>query len=140
MNNSWPDRITKELDKHCGHSDHPKFPMAAAVVKKNRIIGIGWNRMKSHPFQAKFGKNQDAIFLHAEIHAIKNAIKDHSLDELRGARMIVLRKTARGYGLAKPCIGCMRALVEFGIETVHYSTSDGFESLGSDNVCNEVAC
>lgn len=128
------DKIAKELNKYLHNSDHPRFRMAAAIVKKNKILGIGWNRMKSHPFQAKFRKNEDAIFLHAEVHAIKNAIKTHSFEELKGSTMVILRKTTKGYGLAKPCEGCMRALVEFEIGSVFYSSIDGFEHLGSKNV------
>lgn len=128
------DKVTKELHKYLHHSDHPKFRMAAAIVKKNKIISIGWNRMKSHPFQAKFSKNEDAIFLHAEVHAIKNAMRHYTLNDLKGSTMVILRKTAKGYGLAKPCEGCMRALAEFEFASVVYSSTNGFESLGSANV------
>lgn len=123
------------LDKIALLSDHPRFQMAAALINRNSILGIGCNRMKSHPFQAKYSKNGESIYLHAEIHALKNAIRDYSLDALRGSTMIVLRRKIRKqHGLAKPCDGCMRALVEFGISSAIYSTEDGFESLSAGDV------
>ena len=48
--------------------------IAAAIVQKNNIVSIGVNSRKSHPFQKKYGKNDDSIFLHAETDAIKNAL------------------------------------------------------------------
>ena len=49
---------------------------AAAVVYRNRIISVGMNSMKSHPLAAKYRKNPHAIFLHAEVAAIKNALRE----------------------------------------------------------------
>ena len=48
--------------------------LAACVVYKRDIVSFGINQLKSHPFQAKFSKNEDSIFLHAETDAIKNAL------------------------------------------------------------------
>jgi len=131
-------RLTKTvqlLDKIALMSDHPRFQMAAAIVNRNTILGIGCNRMKSHPFQAKYSKNGESIYLHAEIHAIKNALRDYSVDELKGSTLIVLRRKIRKqHGLAKPCEGCMRALAEFGITSTIYSTEDGFATLSGGDV------
>ena len=35
--------------------------LAAAVVYKNRIISIGVNQKRSHPFQARYSKNGDEV-------------------------------------------------------------------------------
>ena len=43
--------------------------LAACVVYKNDIVSFGLNEKKSHPFQAKYGKNSDAVYLHAETSA-----------------------------------------------------------------------
>lgn len=132
-------RILDTLNKVALLSDHPKFQMAAAIVYRNSILGIGCNRMKSHPFQAKYSKNEESIFLHAEVHAIKNALREHSLDRIRGTRMIIVRPTKKGYGMAKPCDGCMRALAEFGIDSVYYTTDSGdFVALEGNNVCDAI--
>ena len=49
--------------------------IAACVVYKNEIVSFGVNRRKSHPLQAKYSRNQESIFLHAEISAINNALR-----------------------------------------------------------------
>lgn len=107
--------------------------MAAALVKNNKIVSIGINRKKSDPLQAKFAKNDEAIFLHCEIHAIKTALRDNSLDDIEGSDLYICRakkhrvdlpnrKYIDVYGLAAPCEGCRRAIAEFGIRNVVYTT------------------
>lgn len=131
-------RVLDTLNKVALLSDHPKFQMAAALVYRNTILGIGCNRMKSHPFQARYSKNQESIFLHAEVHALKNALKEHNLDRIRGAKMIIVRRTKKGYGLAKPCEGCMRAMAEFGIENIYYTSDAGdFVTIEGNHVHDE---
>lgn len=104
--------------------------LAACLVYKNEIISVGYNQKKSHPFQKHFGKNEEAIFLHAETAAIVNAIKTHDLETIKKSSMYVLRLKKVGkspilvQGLAKPCIGCQRALAQFDISDVYYTTDE----------------
>lgn len=105
--------------------------LAAAIVKKNRIISFGFNSKKTHPFQAKYARNDEAIYLHAEIAAIKNALRHISVDDLCYTTLYIARvkKTAPFsnklvWGLAKPCAGCARAISEFGIKNVVYTTNE----------------
>ena len=65
--------------------------LAACVVYKNDIVSFGLNEKKSHPFQAKYGKNSDAVYLHAETSAIKNALKYLSVEELADSSLYVCR-------------------------------------------------
>lgn len=114
---------------------------ASCIVYKNDIVSFGFNQMKSHPFQKKFGTNNDAIFLHAEVDAIKNSLREISEDELAKSTLYVCRvKKKPPYGrnknsifergFAKPCLGCQRAISTFGIKKVFYSCDDGgHESL-----------
>lgn len=99
--------------------------IAAAIVYKGDIISIGVNSYKTDPLQAKYSKNEHAIYLHAEIAAIKKAKKILTNDQLRKSELfIVRRKTNNGVfcdGLAKPCSGCQRAIETYGISKVHYS-------------------
>ena len=68
--------ILHTLAKFAEANDTSNIKFAAAVVHRNRIVSVGFNRMKSHPFQAKYAKNSEAIYLHAEIHSIKNALRE----------------------------------------------------------------
>lgn len=107
--------------------------IAACVVYKNEIISIGINQLKSHPFQAKFSRHEDSIFLHAETDAIKNALKHISVAQLSKASLFVCRvkydensrKKLKMRGMCKPCEGCQRAIATFNIKKVVYTCDDG---------------
>lgn len=103
--------------------------IASAIVLKRKIISIGFNCLKSHPFQKKYGKNSDSIFLHAEISALKNALNHYTSDELTKAEIFVCRvkrpdptSTSFVWGMTKPCSGCLNAISDFSIRKVHYTT------------------
>jgi tRNA(Arg) A34 adenosine deaminase TadA len=97
--------------------------LAACIVKSNRILSFGQNSRKTHPLQAKYAKNPEAIFLHAEIDAIKNALRDIKVDDLKNTTLYVVRTKKNGEeGMSKPCKGCMQAVEAFGISRVVYTT------------------
>lgn len=105
--------------------------IAACLVYQNQIISVGINQRKSHPFQKQFGKNSNAIFLHAETDCIKNALREYTIDHIAKCSLYVCRvkhcqknKDKFVFGLAKPCEGCTRAIVNFGISKVCYSTDE----------------
>ena len=111
-------------------NDREKF--AAAVVYRNRIISIGMNSMKSHPMAAKYGKNEHAIFLHAEVAAIKNALREIAVDDFSKCDIYITRVKKEKpfsnkfvWGLSKPCRGCERAIAEFGLKRTIYTCDNG---------------
>lgn len=102
--------------------------VAACIVYKNDVVSLGVSERKSHPFQAKYGKNEEAIYLHAETSAIRNALKYISMNELEKSTLYVCRikyedtfKRKLVFGLSKPCTGCARCISTFGIRNVVYS-------------------
>lgn len=123
------ERIFKSLETNALESNHSWAKVSAAIVEKGFIYGRGTNRNKTHPFQVKYARNKDSIFLHAEISAIKDAMRFLTLDDLSRADLYICRVKNIGgkyvYGLAKPCEGCMRAIVEFGINDVYFTTDEG---------------
>jgi deoxycytidylate deaminase len=96
-----------------------RAPRMAAVIKdRKRLVSIGLNTFKTHPLQAKFGKMDECIYLHAEIAAFVNARCD-----VTGMTLYVARVTRDGKpALAKPCSGCQRAIVQFGFGKVEWTT------------------
>jgi deoxycytidylate deaminase len=118
-----------------------RFKLAAAIAQSKNIISIGMNELRTHPLQGKFKKNNDALFLHAEIAAIANALNHVDKEELRNSTLYVhrvKRKSSMNHkdwidGIAMPCEGCMSAIVSFGIKRVIYST-DEQDSYGELNV------
>lgn len=104
--------------------------LAAAVVYRGDIVAFGTNVMKTHPFQARYAKNDKAIFLHAETSAIRNALKEISIDELEASILYVVRVKSTPthgsvFGLSRPCCGCQRCIETFGIKNVYYTLDNG---------------
>jgi deoxycytidylate deaminase len=101
--------------------------IAAAVVRKGKVVSFGYNHKKSHPFQAKFCKNNHAIFFHAEVHAIKNALNSVNVDDLSKCDLYIVRakrnKENKEWltGLSKPCSGCQKCIDLFELNSVYYS-------------------
>lgn len=109
--------------------------IAAALVYKNDIISIGTCSYRTHTFQSKFTKNPHAIHLHAETDAIRQALNSVHPDELKKATLYIQRsKLDRNKkwvnGSAKPCSGCLKAIIQYDIKRVIYSTeTDSYEEL-----------
>jgi len=123
--------ILHTLAKVAEANDDSNIRFAAAVVYRNKIVSVGYNRKKSHPFQAKYAKNSEAIFLHAEVHAIKNALREIPVEDLSKCELYITRvKRPRSHsegfiwGLSKPCPGCERAIAEFGIKRTIYTCDE----------------
>lgn len=123
--------ILHTLAKFAEANDDSNIRFAAAIVRGNKIISVGFNHKKSHPFQAKFAKNEHAVFLHAEIHAIKNSLREIDVEDLSQCELYITRvKKPRAHakhfhwGLAKPCCGCERAIAEFGLKRTVYTCDE----------------
>ena len=88
-----------------------------AVVMKQKIVGRGFNTLKSHPMM------QDADYLkgiHAEISACIDGPR-----ELAGTHLYVCRLLRNGeFALAKPCDTCQRLLDKAGVRKVYYTISN----------------
>lgn len=88
--------------------------MASIIYNKKTIVSQGFNSRKTHPLTLKFGKHSDAICIHAELAALIGAKQD-----VTGMNMAVARVLKNGTpALAKPCEGCFRAIISYGIADV----------------------
>lgn len=96
--------------------------MSSALVYKGKIITLGVAQYKSHPMAKMFSKNNEACYLHAEIDAIRK-VKDKSF--LSYCDLYICRLKYKGDkmvdGLAKPCVGCQKAIDKFKIKRVFYT-------------------
>ena len=111
-----------------------QFKFGAGIVYKNNLIATGVNSYKTHPLMAQWGQNEESICLHAEIDAIKNALKLITPSQLAKCDMYIVRVKRPEpnshdwvHGLAKPCDGCKRAIVNFGLRNVYYTTDDHWD-------------
>lgn len=100
-----------------------QFKLKATIYdKRGRVLSRGENSYrKTHPLQIKIAEEAgrpDAIFLHAEIHALVRL-----KDKIEQAHRIYIERYANnGDPLpAKPCEICTLALEKAGIEIVEYT-------------------
>ena len=99
--------------------------VVSLITYKNRVVSFGENSGKSSPMQAKFGKNCEAIYLHAEIDAIKGALREIEISEFSKCTIYTCRSFSNNImKKAKPCSGCLRAILHFGIKRVVFSIDD----------------
>ena len=106
---------------------------ALITDRRGLPIAFGHNQYKTSPFQARFGRNSDSIFLHAETDCIKNALNSLSSPnpDLSSYYLWILRvKKAHPHGpfipaLSAPCLGCQRAIVTFNLRRVYYTNTLG---------------
>ena len=99
-----------------------EFNLTATLYdKRGRKLAVGTNSYtKSHPLQGKFAVEAgkpDAIFLHAEIDALRKC-KDWTAIR----KIVVERYDTKGNPkLAKPCKVCQYAIEQIGIPEVEYT-------------------
>lgn len=101
----------------------------AAIVYKNKVVSYGMSQKKSHPFQQKYSKNEEAIYWHAETNAIFNALKTLSKEDLRKAKLYVCRVKQNEdgetiYGMSKPCSGCSECIEDHEIPITVYTLDE----------------
>lgn len=108
-------KLAKTLSKK---SNHPSHHLGAVLVKKNKIVSVGWNTCKTHPKSPHQFKT-----IHAEFMAILGV---HPKD-LQDAHIYVYRERKNGEpALAKPCETCYNLIQQVGIETVFYSDYNSY--------------
>lgn len=108
-----------------------KARMIASIYYKGKVISTCRNSLKTHPFQKKYSEFPYKIHMHAEIGAIKNALKVISVDQLTDCTLYICRAKRISdndpnsmFGLSKPCLGCFKAISEFQIGRVVYTLDD----------------
>ena len=108
--------------------------LSAAVAIRGEVMAYGSNELRTHPFAARWGKNCDAIYWHAETKAIHNFIRRHNPDQLQKATVYVARikrpfERSKSWvtGLARPCKGCFDCIRDFGVGKVVYTTNSDHE-------------
>lgn len=137
--------ISLAKEHACKNENYYTTRLAALLVVGKRVVSVGYNQEKTHPFQTRFQRHEDAVFLHAETDAINKAIKELGLERasreeiskaFKKATLYIYRVKSPGLrysrddsrspmvsGLAKPCAGCEQAIRYYGINRVVYSVN-----------------
>ena len=110
-----------QLAVRTAYRSESKFRLGAVLVKKNRVLSWGINKMdKSHPVQQEYSDVPFLTGLHAEIHS---CIGLHQ-EDLEGSSIYVARLLKNGKtALALPCDGCQRFMKVCGVREAFYTDS-----------------
>lgn len=99
-------------------SDYHSHRLGAVIVKGGDILGVGFNKRKTHPLSKTRFNN-----IHAELSAVLNS----GLESLKGCDIYVYRETRHGQpAMARPCAHCVEMLKQLSISKVYYTTDFGF--------------
>lgn len=111
-------RFLKNAKKASLNSNHHLHSIGCTLVKGGRIIGTGFNILKTSP------RSPNRFFsIHAEVKAILSAKTD-----ITGATAYIFRQTKDGtMALARPCQSCFDFLISHGIKNIVYSSEGYFK-------------
>lgn len=99
--------------------------ICAMITIRNKPVAVGYNQSKTHPFAARFSKHEEAVFMHAEHDCIRQTLREVDPEDLKKATIYIGRvRQDNSWGLAKPCPGCLRAILHYGIKRVVYSLDE----------------
>lgn len=96
---------------------HPRVRIGVVIVKNGKVISRGHNQMRRINLK-EFSKWSNS--LHAEVHALYKL----TIEQTRKATMYIYRETKNGnLAMCKPCDYCSKAIQEYKIKQVVYTTS-----------------
>ena len=103
------------------HPDNIRCRHFAFLLKKGRIVTIGFNKRKSHPINHRYGYFE-SCGLHAELDSLLKAKRD----EFKGYSLAVLRIDRNNkLNQSAPCRFCTAALSTLGINDIYHTNEHG---------------
>ena len=119
------DRYMAEALKEAERGCVSPWSMGAVIVRGNRALGRGHNRMSSSVKHILRKYGVDAWSLHAELDSLLNCT-----DDVRGAAIFIsgIKKSGRRFN-CKPCADCRKILRHCGVIEAYYQTVEGVEVL-----------
>lgn len=104
------------------------------LVKKNRIVSIGWNQIKSHPRNLQYdykGRDGNHLGHSVKTHSELRCILNYGEDDCSDCHVINVRINMNGeFSTAAPCRGCAHLLKQIGFKSLWSTNKNGeFEKL-----------
>lgn len=120
-------RYFKQARKEASKSTHDKAHIGAVIVIGNYVVSRGFNKAKTHPFQARLDIEQNYHCKNAKLHAEVSALLNSGKADLTNAEIYVYREDKHGHiASSKPCVSCTEALKIAGVREVFYTTREGY--------------
>lgn len=107
--------LAKKVSKR---SDHHEHKLGCAIVRGSKVLGLGFNLLKTHTHSPHRWKG-----IHAEYMAVMAASYD-----VKGATAYIFRQQKNGTpAMSRPCQYCWKLLMECGIKKVVYTFEGSFK-------------
>lgn len=111
-------------------SEYPRIKIGCCVVKKNRILAVGINLLKSHPMQKYYNRQRcmDINKIYNHIHAELDAVlKVYDKVELKNADIYIYREDHIGIKrMCRPCPACMYMLKKYRLRYIYYTNDNNY--------------
>lgn len=108
-----------ELARRISFKSSYKHRLGSLIVKKGKVLGIGYNSNRTHPKS----KNEFNM-LHAELSAILNS----RLEDFTDCSIYVYRETPTGkIATSYPCKHCYNMICSLGFKDINYTDYHGFK-------------
>lgn len=105
--------------KLASKSDHSQHRLGCVISKKNRIVSIGWNKLKTHSKSPHKFKS---------IHAEFSAILGIDPEELKGSDIYIYRQRRNGVPANSfPCESCFNMLQSICVKNIYYTDEGSFK-------------
>jgi tRNA(Arg) A34 adenosine deaminase TadA len=100
-----------------------RWQHGAVVAKGNKVLGSAPNKFRNFPFV-----DEKNVSDHAERATLRELLKVR--DDLRGCTIYIARINNRGNTMmSRPCINCMKAIIDAGIKEIVYTNELGTYSV-----------
>jgi tRNA(Arg) A34 adenosine deaminase TadA len=116
------ENLIKRAVKVAGESTY-RWKHGAVVAKGNKVLGFAPNKFRNAP-----AIDEHNVSDHAERATLRELLKVR--DDLRGCTIYIARITKDGKTMmSRPCVDCMKAIIEAGIKEIVYTNDVGSYSL-----------
>jgi deoxycytidylate deaminase len=114
-------------------STFKRVKIGAVIVRSRMVLSVGANTHKTHPMQFKYNEFRYNRQVHwASLHAEMCALS-RCRESLHGAEIYIFRYDLNhNLAMSRPCAACMRALIDRGVNLIHYTTPNGFATESVD--------
>lgn len=120
-------RWFKQAKRESKKSTHDKAHIGAVIVIGNYVVSRGFNKKKTHPFQARLDREQNYHCPNAKLHAEVSTLLNSGKTDLSNAEIYIYREDKHGrIANSKPCVSCTEALRLAGVREVFYTTTEGY--------------
>lgn len=130
MTNKLLRSLVRIYDDIYSGSPYERLKVVSFLIYKGKIVNFGVNSEKTSPMQKFYRKKTSLATIpnfidkeHSEINLLRRTYFGEF--DMRRVELVVISKRNDGnFRLARPCCTCMRAVKDYGIQNIYYTTNE----------------